>query len=260
MKTNYWSLENQVAIITGGGGGIGRSIALELAGAGANVALAGRRLPPLENVAEEVQKLGRKAMAVSTDTSKRDNVDNLVKRVMAEFGRVDILVNNAAVNEPGGKLIDLKEEDWDKVIDINLKGYLFCCQAVGKVMTSHNKGSIINIASVSAFNPFDGGGVYNISKIGVVMMTRVFARQLAGKHIRVNAIAPGYTRTEMTETLWADQERIKRINSWIPLGKMADPEDIARAAVYLASDASKHMTGQTMVVDGGQLLQYRWGV
>jgi len=243
------SLEGQVAIVTGGGTGIGRGIALEFAKAGADVVVASRKLANLEKVAEEVRALGRRSLAVQTDISRKTDVDNLVQKVMGEFGAIDILVNNAAVL---GKfsLLEAPEDEWDRVIDTNLKGYYLCCQAVGKRMVERKRGNIINIASTAAF---EGGGSYNISKAGVVNFTRGIARELGRYNIRVNAIAPGWVITDMAKYIMReDPERLRReAEATIPLGRMAEPSDIASVALFLASDASSLITGQTIVVDGG---------
>ena len=243
------SLEGQVAIVTGGGTGIGRGIALEFAKAGADVVVASRKLANLEKVAEEVRALGRRSLAVQTDISRKTDVDNLVQKVMGEFGAIDILVNNAAVL---GKfsLLEAPEDEWDRVIDTNLKGYYLCCQAVGKRMVERKGGNIINIASTAAF---EGGGSYNISKAGVVNFTRGLARELGRYNIRVNAIAPGWVITDMAKYIMReDPERLRReAEATIPLGRMAEPSDIASVALFLASDASSLITGQTIVVDGG---------
>jgi len=260
METKDLSLEGKVAVVTGGGTGIGRSIALEFAKSGADVVVASRRLAVLEEVAKEIRALGRRSLCVPTDTSRKATVDNLADKVINEFGTIDILVNNASVLDVGGPLLELSESDWDRIIGIDLKGYLLCSQAIGKKMVEHNKGNIINIASVAGFRPFDDGGVYNIAKVGTIMLTQIFARQLAGNNIRVNAIAPGYTKTKMTENIWSDPEKRSKTEAFIPLGHMAEPGDIANAALFLATEASKHITGHIMVIDGGQLLQYRYGV
>jgi len=176
-------------------------------------------------------------------------VDNLAQKVMDEFGGMDILVNNAAVL---GKfsLLEAPEDEWDRVIDTNLKGYYLCCQAVGKRMVERKGGNIINIASTAAF---EGGGSYNISKAGVVNFTRGLARELGRYNIRVNAIAPGWVITDMAKYIMReDPERLRReAEATIPLGRMAEPSDIASVALFLASDASSLITGQTIVVDGG---------
>lgn len=249
MPVPSFSLEGQVAIVTGGGTGIGRSIALEFAKAGADVVVASRRLSVLEKVSEEVTILGKRSLAIQTDISRKADVDNLAQKVMDEFGVIDILVNNAAVL---GKfsLLEAPEDEWDRVIDTNLKGYYLCCQAVGKRMVERKRGNIINIASTAAF---EGGGSYNISKAGVVNFTRGIARELGRYNIRVNAIAPGWVITDMAKYIMReDPERLRReAEATIPLGRMAEPSDIASVALFLASDASSLITGQTIVVDGG---------
>ncbi len=248
-------LEGKVAIITGGGTGIGRSIALEFAKDGADIVVASRRLSVLEKVGEEIKALGRRSLCVQADVSQKTDVNKLVQQAIAEFGTIDILVNDASVGDIAVPLLELSEDDWDKVININLKGYFLCSQAIGKKMVEQKKGNIINIASVSALRPPSDGGIYNIAKAGEVMLTLVLAKQLAGFNVRVNAIAPGMIRTDMTKAVWNNPDRLMRLEDWIPLGHMGDPNDIARAALFLASEDSRHITGHTLVIDGGQLLQ-----
>ncbi len=248
MGTPNLSLEGQVAIVTGGGTGIGRGLALEFAEAGADVVVASRRLPVLEKVAEEVTALGRRSLTIQTDISRKADVDNMVQRAMDEFGGIDILVNNAAVLTLT-PLLKLSEDDWDKTMDVNLKGYYLCCRAVGKGMVERKKGNIINIASIAAFR---GGSSYHISKAGVVNLTRGLARELASYNIRVNAIASGFVRTEMGKAMQNDPVAYKETLAEIPLGRIAEPSDIATVALFLASDASRHITGETIVVDGGE--------
>jgi NAD(P)-dependent dehydrogenase (short-subunit alcohol dehydrogenase family) len=260
METQGLELKGQVAIVTGGGSGIGQSIAIEFVKAGADVVLVGRRLTVLEETAKEIKTLGGRSLCISADISQKSSVDNMVRTIMAEFGMADILVNNAGITDDGAPLLQLGEDVWDRVINTNLKGYFLCCQAVGKTMVEYKKGKIINIASIAGFTPMATGGIYNISKAGVVMLTKLLARQLASYNIRVNAIAPGYVNTPMAEPIQRDPERLSKVEAFIPLGHMAEPIDIANAALFLASTASKHMTGHTMLIDGGQLLQYKYRV
>ncbi|MBA7466086.1 2-dehydro-3-deoxy-D-gluconate 5-dehydrogenase [subsurface metagenome] len=252
MSIPNLSLEGQVAIVTGGGTGIGRSIALEFAKAGADVVVASRRLPVLEEVGREVTVLGKRSLAVQTDISRKTDVDNLVQRVMDKFGVIDILLNNVGVviRHP---LLEASEDDWDQTMNIDLKGYFLCCQAVGKKMVERKKGNIINIASTAGFRVAGNRTAYSIAKAGVVMLTRCLAVELGSYNIRVNAIAPGLVRTEMSEVIWSDPERLKEEVAGIPLGRVAEPSDIASVALFLASDASRHITGDTIVVDGGGL-------
>ncbi len=247
------SLEGQVAIVTGGGTGIGRAIALEFAKAGADVVVASRRLSVLEKVSEEVKTLGKRSLAVQTDISRKTDVDNLTQRVMDEFGVIDTLVNNAGIliRAP---LLEHSEEDWDRVMDTDLKGYFLCCRAVGTKMVERKKGNIINIASDQAIKGRPETPAYAIAKAGVVMLTRGLARELASYNIRVNAIAPGEVKgTQMSRGLSDDPERLKQAEANIPLGRVAEPSDIASVALFLASDASRHITGDTILVDGGLL-------
>jgi len=226
---------------------------LEFAKAGAEVVVAGRRLSVLEKVAEEVKVLGKRSLAVQTDISRKTDVDSLAQRVMDEFGVIDILVNNAAILTTT-PLLELSEDDWDKNIDINLKGYYLCCRAVGRGMVKRKQGSIINVASTAGFRVgIRNSTVYSIAKAGVIMLARGLARELASHNVRVNTIAPGAVRTEMIKHLWSDSESLKQVEASIPLGRVAEPSDIGSVAVFLASDASRHITGSTIVVDGGLL-------
>lgn len=244
------SLENKVAIVTGGSRGIGRAIALGFGEAGANVVVASRTLADLEKVAQEIEALGRRALAVETNIATKDDVDNMVARTLEEFGTIDILVNNAAMNimRP---LIELREDGWDKVMNVGLKGYFLCSQAAAKVMMEKKSGNIINIASGAAVKAAPILGAYSISKAGVVMLTQLLAADLARYNIRVNAIGPGMVKTGFSEPMWGNPDMLKALESQIPLGRLAEPEEIMSVALFLASDASSYITGQTIYVDGG---------
>jgi NAD(P)-dependent dehydrogenase (short-subunit alcohol dehydrogenase family) len=246
------SLAGKVAVVTGGRRGIGRAIALALAEAGADVSLGDRVVDDgaLEGVAEEVRKSGRRALAIQADITQKADVDSLVQKTVAEMGAIDILVNNAATNVRA-PLLELNEEGWDRVIDTDLKGYYLCSQAAGKVMVKQKRGNIINIASTAAMDTAPKMGAYCIAKAGVVMLTRILAIELAEHNIKVNAVAPSIVKTKFSQPLWADAKTLKEIESGIPLGRLAEPEDIVGAVVFLASDASAYITGHTIVVDGG---------
>ncbi len=252
MSIPDFSLEGKVAIITGGSRGIGKAIALTFAEAGADVVVCSRVVGELQAVAEEIQGLGRRSLAVQTDITQKTDVDNLVQKVMEQFGAIDILVNNAGILIMA-PFLELREDDWDKTIDTHLKGYYFCCQAVGKRMVERKGGNIINIASGWAMKAGREAGVYCIAKAGVVMLTKVLALELASYNIRANAIAPGWVRTKMIDYLLSDPEGLKQEETQIPLGRIAEPGDIVGAALFLASEASNYITGHTILVDGGEL-------
>ena len=254
MSIPDFSLAGKVAIVTGGKRGIGRAIALAFAEAGADVAVCGRVIEDgeLGAVAEEIRRLGRHSLAVQADVSQKGDVDNLVQKVMEQFGAIDILVNNAGI-VIRAPLLDMSEEDWDKVIDIDLKGCYLCAQAVGKRMVERKKGSIINITSSHAFKVSPGVVAYGVAKAGVVMLTRGLAQELGKYNIRANAIAPILVKTEMTQSRWSDPEFLKKREARIPLGRAAEPDDIIGAALFLASEASSLISGHTILLDGGEL-------
>ena len=205
MSLPSFSLEGKITIVTGGSRGIGKVIALAFAEAGADVVVCSRTLADLEAVANEIQRLGRRSLAIQTDISRKTDVDNMVQRVMDEFGVIDILVNNAAMSITA-PLLDLQEDGWDRVINTDLKGYYLCCQAVGKRMVERKKGNIINMASSAALKAMEKIGAYCIAKIGVVMLTRVLALELASYNIRVNAIAPSMVKTKFSQPIWSAPE------------------------------------------------------
>jgi NAD(P)-dependent dehydrogenase (short-subunit alcohol dehydrogenase family) len=251
MSIPSLSLEGKVAIVTGGSRGIGRAIALTFAGAGADVVVCSRDLDgKLGTVAEEIKGLGRRSLAVPTDVMQKAALDNLVQKTMAEFGAIDILVNNAGTSVRKS-VLEHTDEDWNKVIDTNLTSYFLCSRAVAKIMTQRKKGNIIGIASVRGIQGASGRIGYNVSKAGVIMLTRVLALEFASDNIRVNAIAPGWIKTEMTAPLMNDPKACKEIDATIPMGRWAEPDEMANVALFLASDMSSYVTGHTLVADGG---------
>ena len=252
MSLPGFSLAGKVAVITGGKRGIGRAIALAFAEAGADVAVCGRRLAELEPVAGEIRKLGRRSLAIQTDVTLKAEVDDLVRRVESDLGGIDILVNNAGVIIRFS-LLDTTEEDWDTIINVHLKGCYLCSQAVSRKMIEQKRpGSIINVASHHAFKAVNEAA-YCIAKAGVMMLTRVLARELGEYGIRANALAPGLVKTEANQLRWSDPEFLRQREAAIPLGRAADPYDTVGTALFLASDASGYITGQTIAVEGGGL-------
>ena len=249
-----FSLNGEVAIVTGARRGIGKAIALTLAGAGADVAVCdlvdddGQ----LQAVAGEIEKLGRRSLPIKVDTSKRAEVETMVQKVLDRFGQIDILMNNAGILIRSS-LLDLPEEDWDRLMAVDLKSYYLCAQAVGRHMVERKRGRIVNTASQFAFRTMPGMGPYSIAKAGVVMLTRALAQEL-GKHgIRVNAIAPGLVKTEFSRESWINPDFVKQYSAQMPLDRMGETTDLTGAALFLASDASAYVTGHTILIDGGAL-------
>jgi NAD(P)-dependent dehydrogenase (short-subunit alcohol dehydrogenase family) len=252
MTTPNVSLKGKIAIVTGGGRGIGSAIALGFAQAGANVVVASRTPADLERVKSQIENLGRHALAVQTNIAVKAEVDNMVAKTLEKFGTIDILVNNAAINIMRN-LVDLREDGWDKVMNVDLKGYFLCSQAAAKVMMEKKTGNIINIVSTGATKAAPGLGAYSIAKAGVVMLTKLLAVELASYHIRVNAIGPYLVKTAFSQPMWSNPEALQTLEASIPMGRIAEPEDVVSVALFLASDASSYITGQTIYLDGGTL-------
>jgi NAD(P)-dependent dehydrogenase (short-subunit alcohol dehydrogenase family) len=250
-------LEGKIALVTGGSRGIGRSIALGLAEAGADVVIASRKLPDLEIVAQEITQMRRKALPVAANVRHLPEIDNLVKQAVDEFGRIDILVNNAGTNVVYDSVFNIDEKAWDIIMGLNLKGYFFLSQAVGRIMRDKGGGSIINTASEAGIRPGAGMGVYSISKAGVIMLTKVLAQEWGQYNVRANAIAPGVIRTRLSTALQTNPIIRGSTEDSTALGRIAEPEEIVGAALFLASDASSYMTGQTLVLDGGHFSSVR---
>jgi len=252
MSLPNLSLTGKVALVTGGKRGIGKAIALAFAEAEASVAVCSRVVHDghLQAVADQIKGRGQGALAIQADVTQKAEVDHMVQEVVDTFGAIDILINNAAVSIRA-PLMETAEDEWNRIMNVDLKGYFLCAQAAGRRMIERKGGSIINIASRLGMKATPIMGAYSVAKAGELMLTRVLALELAKEHIRVNAIAPGIVRTEGTESLLSDPETLKRFESAIPLGRIAEPRDIVGAALFLASDVSAHITGHTMVVDGG---------
>ncbi len=252
MHLDKYRLDGKVALITGGSRGIGRATALGFAEAGADIIVASRKLPDLENVAEEIRRSGRKALPVAAHLGRMEDINSLVAKVNSEFGRIDILVNNAGTAPAMSPAEDVDERLWDSIMNLNLKGLFFLSGAVARVMKQHGGGKIINVASMDGFKPESQIGVYAISKAGVIMATKVMALEWAQYNIRVNTLAPGNVHTRLGDSRFLaipeyEGEMIKRT----PLRRLADPDEMVGAMIYLASDASSFVTGECLTVDGG---------
>jgi NAD(P)-dependent dehydrogenase (short-subunit alcohol dehydrogenase family) len=246
-----FSLKDKTVIVTGASQGIGESIALGMAEAGANVVLAARSVDKLDTVATRIEAIGASCIKVTTDVQKSEDIEAMVQATVSEYGTVDCLVNNAGINlvKPA---VDITEEEWDAVIDTNLKGYFLCSQAAGRVMMKNGGGSIINNASVFGLRGFINLSAYIASKGGVVQLTRGLAVEWARQGIRVNCVAPGYTLTEMTKRDIEANPAILKFNlRKIPMNRGCEPREISDVMVFAASDAASYMTGQIIAVDGG---------
>jgi len=243
-------LRDRVALITGASRGIGRAVALGFAHEGADLILAGRKRQDLEAVVHDAEHLGRRALAVAANLSSEADVKELYQRVLQEFGRLDILVNNAATNPHLGPFCEAPPEVFDKIIAVNLRGPFLLISRCLELLRRSPAPSIINVGSTAGLRPSPMIGIYSVSKAGLHMLTRVLARELAPEKIRVNTLAPGLTRTRFSSALWTEG-REERAASLIPLGRIGEPEDAVEAAIYLASSRSAWVTGQVIVVDGG---------
>ncbi len=255
MTSSRFSLEGKVALVTGGSRGIGRATALAFAEAGADVVVASRKLPDLEDVAGEIRAMGRRSLPVAAHVGRLDEIRRLVDTVVNEFGRVDILVNNAGTSVVWMPALDLEERAWDSIMNLNLKGLFFLSQAVARVMKDQGGGRIINVSSVDGQRAEANSSAYCISKAGVIMATRAMAREWAEHGIRVNCVAPGFVHTRLLDSRWdVDPENQPEIERRILIGGVTQPESIVGAMLYLAADESAYVTGETLTVDGGYML------
>ncbi len=246
------NLRDKVAIVTGGGKGIGKAIALGLAESHAKIVVAARTAAEIEAVAEEILSHGGQAIAKVTDVTKNDQIEALVDSTVKSFGRIDILVNNAARSffRP---LIDLREDGFDKIFSTNVKGVFLLSRAVAKVMMQHGGGRIVNITTVGAERGGPMMGIYHASKAALKMLTMCMATEWAPSNILVNAVGPGMTRTHFSEPIWANPEIERQLVSRIPQGRLAQPEDIVGAVLFLCSNSASFISGQSIYVDGGTL-------
>jgi NAD(P)-dependent dehydrogenase (short-subunit alcohol dehydrogenase family) len=247
-----FDLTDKVAIVTGASRGIGAAIAAALAEAGARVVLSSRKQESVETAAAQIRAGGGNATAMAAHTGDAAEIDALVHRTVEVYGGVDILVNNAATNPHFGSLLTAEESHWDKTFDVNIKGYLRTIKACVPSMQARGGGKVINMASIAGKIPQPGMGVYCVSKAGVIMLTEVLAAELAPLNIQVNAIAPGFVKTKFSAAIWSNEAMNTAVLAGIPQQRMAEPEEIAGIALYLASPASSFTTGATILVDGGQ--------
>ena len=251
MTMERFSLEGKSAVVTGASRGIGRAIALGFAEAGADVAVAARSEGDLETLAKEIDALGRRAIVVPTDVTQRDQIENLVNTAVKEFGKLDIFVNNAGGSNFMAPLTSLRPAGWDKLRTLNLDSVFHGTQFAAQAMVD-NGGSIIQIASVAGIQGAQGLSPYSAAKGGVRLFTQAVAKELATSNVRVNCIAPGWIDTPLNEFMKEDENVLKMMTDMIPMGRFGTSEEIAAAAIYLASDAASFVTGTTLVVDGGQ--------
>ncbi len=244
-------LENKVALVTGAARGIGQAIALQLASDGADLALCDVKTEWLEETATKVKALGRRAETYAMDVADGVAVNAAVTKVVADFGQIDVLVNNAGITRDT-LLIRMSEEDWDAVLDINLKGSFLVTKAVAKVMMKKRSGAIVNIASVVGIMGNAGQANYTASKAGLIALTKTSAKELGSRNIRVNAVAPGFIRTAMTDAL--SEKAQEALLSMVPLKRPGEPEDVAKAVAFLACENSAYVSGQVLTVCGGMVM------
>jgi 3-oxoacyl-[acyl-carrier protein] reductase len=246
------NLKGKVALVTGGSRGIGKAIALKLASNGADIIINDvAELEKMANAIEEIRALGVRCEAVKADVSNEDEVKEMVAGIIEKFGAVDILVNNAGITRDG-LLVKMKESDWQAVMDVNLKGVFICTKAVIRSMMSKRSGCIVNITSVVGITGNAGQANYSASKAGVIGFTKSMAKEVGSKNVRINAVAPGFISTDMTDSL-PESVKLKFMEN-IPLGRYGEAEEVAEVVAFLCDDSSRYVTGQTITVDGGMAL------
>ncbi|MCP4360234.1 MAG: glucose 1-dehydrogenase [Chloroflexi bacterium] len=254
MSQPDFDLTGKVALITGASRGIGQAIAGVYAAAGAKIVLASRKQAGLDAVAEIIRSNGGEALPIAAHTGSEEAVNTLVQQATEAYGGIDIVVNNAGTNPHFGPLLTSEESQWDKIYDVNVKGYFQVAKACVPSMQQRGGGKIINMASIAGKKPQPGMGVYCVSKAAVLMLTEVLAVELADDNIQVNAIAPGFVQTRFSQAIWGNEQINEMVMKIIPQGRMAQAEELTGIALYLASGASSFTTGSTFLIDGGQLV------
>lgn len=253
MKENLFDLTGKVALVTGASRGIGESIARLLAAYGAEVIVSSRKIDGCEAVASSIRDAGGKATAMACHVGEMAQIEATFENIKSTYGRLDILVNNAAANPYFGHILDTSLAAYDKTVDVNIRGYFFMSIEAGKMMKEQGGGVILNTASVNGLSPGDMQGIYSITKAAVISMTKSFAKECGPLNIRVNALLPGLTDTKFASALTTNENILKKALQVIPLGRVADPDEMAGTVLYLVSDASSYTTGTTVVVDGGMM-------
>lgn len=246
------SFNGRVALVTGASRGIGAAVAQRLAAEGATVVLSSRRQEDLDKVAEAINRDGRgTAAAVAAHAGRPEDIEQLVATVVDRFGHIDVLVNNAATNPHFGGMLDADLGAWDKTFEVNLRGVFVLTKAVVEASMNRRGGSIVNVASVGGIRPAFGLGIYNVTKAALIMFTQQLAKEIGGRGIRVNAVAPGVIKTRFAQVLWQTPEIHDRVVHANPMGRIGVPEEVANAVAFLASDEASYINGEVLVIDGG---------
>ena len=252
--TELFSLKGKIALVTGASRGIGESIAKTLAGAGAHVIISSRKLPDCERVVGEIRAAGGSAEAIACHIGEMAQIDAIFAQIEQQHGRLDILVNNAAANPYFGPIQDTDLGAFQKTVDVNIRGYFFMSSKGVKLMARNGGGSIVNVASVNGVIPGPAQGIYSITKAAVISMTQAFARECAPQKVRVNALLPGFTDTKFAATLVQNQQIVTKVLEHVPMNRVAQPDEMAGAVLYLVSPAASYTTGVALNVDGGYLV------
>jgi NAD(P)-dependent dehydrogenase (short-subunit alcohol dehydrogenase family) len=248
---DLFSLEGKTALVTGASRGIGEAIALAFAAQGADVALAARSVDDLERVAKEIEAMGRRAVVIPCDVSEASQCDTAVERTVNELDRLDILVNNAGGTRFMAPLTETRRDGWSKAIALNLDSVFYFCQTAGKIMTAQGTGSVINVSSVAGVGAAPGLSYYAAAKHGVIGITKTCAVEWAMSGVRCNALAPGWVKTDLNKLYWSNPETERAFVQMVPMQRWGNVDEITGAAIFLASDASSYVTGQTLLIDGG---------